>query len=260
MRIPAAGTSLAGTLAAAALPALLPAAARAQAGADSCQAYTAASAGAPALALEWLKRSGDERVMVCNPPAVPFEAPPRYRGESAVSRHGEVCSYSSHGLAKVGSGPAARLQRYDRGDVVRMALAGADCPALPAANGTDPYTGTYDVSSAAFAAILGLWREAAASSAGFDRASAFDSGAGAAPTATSAAARARLRAAIVAGKMKAAPVIRIVRISGTLLRHRYALMVADPELGAGESALYVIYLSKSFTGPWRITGVVAAAG
>jgi hypothetical protein len=258
VRTPAAGTSLAATLLAAALPPLLPAPARSQA-ADSCQAYTGASADAPAMVLQWLKRSGDERVLVCNPPAVPLGAPPRYRGESAVSRHGEVCSYSSHGLAKAGSGAAARLQRYDRGDLLRMALAGADCPPLPAANATDPYTGTYDVSSAAFAAIVGLWREAAASTAGFDRASALGS-VGGAPTATSAATRARLRAAIAAGKMNGAAVIRVVRISGTLLRHRYALMVADPEVGAGESALYVIYLSKSFTGPWRITGVVAAAG
>ena len=259
MRIPAAGTSPAATLLAAALLPLLPTPAQSQA-ADSCQAYNELSAGAPAVVLEWLKRSGDERVMVCDPPSVPLEAPPRYRGESAVSRQGQVCRYSSHGLAKVGSGAAARLQRYDRRDVVRMALAGAQCPPLPAANATDPYTGTYDVSPAAFAAIAALWREAAASSAGFDRTSAFDSGGGGAPTATSAATRTRLRAAIAAGKMKTAAVIRVVRISGSLLRHRYALMVTDPELGAGESALYVIYLSKSFTGPWRITGVVAAAG
>jgi hypothetical protein len=255
----AVGTSLPGTLLAAAL-ALLPTTARAQATGDSCQAYGGASAAAPAIVLEWLKRSGDERVMVCNPPAVPLEAPPRYRGESAVSRHGAVCSYSSHGLAKVGSGAAARLQRYERGDVVHMALAAADCPPLPAANGTDPYTATYDVSHAAFAAIIALWRIAAAATAGFDRASSADGGGpGSAPTATSAAVRARLRAAIAAGKMQTAPVIRIVRISGTLLRHRYALMVTDPEQGDSEAAMYVVYLSKSYPGPWRITGVVAAA-
>jgi hypothetical protein len=257
VRIPIVGTLLAGALLLA-----TPGAPRAQAAADTCQAYTRASAGAPGVVLEWLKRSGDERVMVCNPPAVPLEAPPSYRGESAVSRHGEVCSYSSHGLAQVGSGAAARLQRYDRGNAVRMALAGADCPPLPAPHGTDPYTETYDVSSAAFAAIVELWGTAAASTAGFDRASCCDSGGspGSAATATAAATRARLSAAIAAGKMKTAAMIRIVRISGTLLRHRYALMVADPEQRATGSALYVVYLSKSLTGTWRITGVVAAVG
>ncbi|HYB33429.1 MAG TPA: hypothetical protein VED45_08365 [Steroidobacteraceae bacterium] len=262
MRVPVVGTLLVGTLLLA-----LSGAARGQAAAESCQTYTRSGAGAPEVVRDWLGRSGDERVTVCSAPAAPgaagAEAPPRYRGESAVSRHASVCSYSSHGLVKVGSGAAARLQRYDRGDAVRMALAGEDCPPAHPAPAAPGYTETYDVSPAAFLAIVQLWQAAAASTTSFDQASCCgNDGAnpGPVPSATSAATRARLRAAIGAGQMRTAAIIRIVRLSGTLLRRRYALLVADPEQHSGGTGLYVLYVSKPLTGPYRITSIVAAAG
>ena len=84
-----------------------------------------------------------------------------------------------------------------------------------------------------------------------------DAGGASAPA--SAAAHAHLRAAIDAGRMQGVPLIRIVRISGTTLRHRFALIVPQPEATAPGPALYVIYFMKPFGGSWHITGVGEAA-
>ena len=227
-------------------------AARAQELPPSCQTYTRSGAAAPELVRAWLAHSADDHVIVCAAAASEAQGALLYSGESAVAHAEGVCSYSSHGLNPAGSDGKRELRRYDRGDALHMALATTDCPAPHAP--AQAYTETYDVSPAAFVAIMQLWSAAAASvqmleaeieGHGSDRG---DSATGR-----------RLRQAIETGRMKAAPVIRIVRLSGAGLHRRYALFVADPARGPRESTLYVIYLTRWIGGPWHISGVADAA-
>jgi hypothetical protein len=243
--------------------ATLTGAARAEPPPASCETFRHASPDAPPMVREWLARSGDDHVIVCPRAANPGEAPaePLYAGESAPVRRGAVCSYSRHGLTRLGHGTLSHLQRYDAGDAAEMALVGADCPPAHPSGEPSRYIETYDVSPAAFVAIVQLWAAAAASATAFDRALCCEArAAGDTPEPASAAARTRLRAAIDAGRMAGTPVIRIVRISGTALRHRFALIVAQPDGAAATPSLYVIYLSKPLIGAWHITGVAEAAG
>ena len=227
----------------------------------SCQSYARGDAAAPELVRRWLEHSGDEHVLVCLPPApaAAGEATPVYFGESALQRRGAVCSYSSHGLTRAGTAAAGHLERYERGETLAMALAGADCPAHAPGAAPAPYVATYDVSPGAFVAIMQLWAAAADSVQALDRASRAAKGAAESGAAPTPATRARLRTAIEAGAMRTAGVTRIVRMSGRGLRHRYALFVADPDSQPAGATLYVIYLSKSLTGPYRITGVADTA-
>jgi hypothetical protein len=223
-----------------------------------CESFTRAGGGAPPMVHDWLARSGDDHVRVCPRQGSAGEAPaePLYSGESAPTRHGAVCSYSHHDLNRLGHGSKSRLQRYDATEAQEMALAGRDCPAAHPSAGASSYIETYDVSPTAFEAIVHLWAAAAASSAAFDRALCCEArDADGATVPASAAARTHLRAAIDAGRMTGAPVVRIVRISGTALRHRFALIVAQPDSAAPAPALYVIYFLKPFGGSWHITGV-----
>jgi hypothetical protein len=63
---------------------------------------------------------------------------------------------------------------------------------------------------------------------------------------------ARLKAALGA-RANGARVMRIVRIPGSVLRHRYALFVKAPDTPAGTGSQYVIYVDKSLRGPYDIT-------
>jgi hypothetical protein len=230
-----------------------------------CQTFTRASAAAPQLVRGWLARSGDDHVIVCGAAGAGADAAPLYAGESGLSRRGTLCSYASHGLIRVGDGAAGRLQRLEGGDAVSMALAAGGCPAPHAAAAAEPYTTTYDLSPAAFVAIMAFWAAAADSVQGFDREfpccddddeGAATPGAG---TALATETRRRLREAIEAGRMKAAGVTRIVHISGRLLRRRYALTVPDPDARPPGSTVYVVYLSKWPGRPYRITSITRAA-
>lgn len=239
-----------------------PGVARAQLMPDSCQSFTRESSPAPAVVRAWLAHSSDDHVIVCAPGSG-GDAPGAtlYSGESRVGRQGAVCSYSSHGLTRVASGTGGRLQRYERGDAVRMAIAGRECPPPHSALVAERYTETYDLSPAAFVSIMELWSAAAAATQTFDQECCENRGApGAARSAPASGATAqRLRAAIAAGRMKSIPVTRIVRITGLSLRRRYALFVADPDSQPPGSTLYVIYLSRWLAGTWHLTGVADAA-
>ena len=59
--------------------------------------------------------------------------------------------------------------------------------------------------------------------------------------------------AVLGSRASAATVTRIVRIPGSVLRHRYALFVTAPDATAGAGAQYVIYLDKKLRGPYEIT-------
>lgn len=240
-------------------------AARAQVTQASCQTFTRTSSSAPDLVRRWLARSTDDHVTVCTRTGSGAEADtvPLYSGESGVTRQGAVCSYSSHGLTRVGTGAATQLRRYERSDALAMAVAGGQCPQPHPAAAAQRYTETYDVSPAAFVSIMELWAAAAASAQTLDREICCEgrsapSGAARNALAASAIGR-RLRAAIDAGRMKSAPATRIVRISGLALRRRYALFLVDPDAQPAGSTLYVIYLSRWVAGAWHITGVADAA-
>ena len=130
-----------------------------------------------------------------------------------------------------------------------MALASGDCP-VPAPLPAGRYTMTYELSRAAFESLLSFWAAAVASQRGFD----------AAPQEPMASAvRARLRAAIAAGRMQPAAVLRIVRLPGHGLERRYALFVADPDSPPAAARVYVVYLSHRLAGAWRITAISDAA-
>jgi hypothetical protein len=240
-------------------------AARAQPTSPSCQSFDRASAAAPPLVRSWLAHSGDAHVIVCTPRGVgeTSEAEPLYSGESGVSRHGTLCSYLSHGLIRVGSGAGSRLQLYERGDAVGMALADGDCPPPHPAAAGGRYTATYDLSAADFVAIMQLWAAAAASPERFDHelncCDARSGSPAAANTALAAQTRQRLRSAIESGRMKIAPVLRILRISGHPIRHRYALFVSDPDGRGAGGPLFVIYLSKALGRAYHITAIADAA-
>jgi hypothetical protein len=202
---------------------------------------------------------------VCTPsPAdtVATDAAPIYTGESGVVRRGTVCSYSSHGLIGVGSGAGRRLQRYERGEIIGMVLAGGGaCPAPHVTAGEEPYVMTYDLSPGAFVSIMQLWTRVVGSTEAFDREACCERR-GVPPDAAAITAstevRKRLRAAIEASRMKSAHVVRIVRISLTALHRRYALFVVDPDTRPPAPPYYVIYLSRRLAGPLHITGIADA--
>jgi hypothetical protein len=230
----------------------------------ACQTFTRATADTPTIVRDWLARSSDDHVIVCAPTAAQSgapEAPPSYSGESAVVKRGTLCSYSSHGLSREGSGARFRLQRYERGEAVGMTVTGGDCPAPHAADTAQRYTITYDVSPAAFESIMTFWSAVAASPEALDRAIAVRGGAAPAPgSALVAETDARLRAAIAGDRMRLAAVTRIVRTSGrSALRHRYSLFVSDPDSRPGSPSVYVIYLTKWPVGPYHIVAITTVA-
>jgi hypothetical protein len=189
-----------------------------------------------------------------------------------VTQRGAVCSYLSHGLTLTGSGEAARLERYERTEALAMALSGADCPRPHGASGADAYVETYDVSPSAFVGIMGLWSATKATLAtaqsepgccaprqgvsgtapGVGR-PATTPGPDAAAARMTPEARGRLEAAIGPGRMSTATVTRIVRIPGSVLRHRYALFLKVPDTLSGSSSLYVLYVDKRLRGPYEIS-------
>ncbi|MBV8307676.1 MAG: hypothetical protein JO274_09360 [Gammaproteobacteria bacterium] len=214
-----------------------------------CQSFSRSSPEPPPLAHAWLAHSSDARVVVCPKGAAGASeaGSALYFGEGPVTQHGEVCSYLSHGLTLVGSGPSARLERYEHSEALDMALAsGRTCPTPHTTAGTTPYVETYDVGANAFPGIMRLWAATAASVAGAD-----PPAAGAARIAPEA--RARLEAAITAERMRAATVTRIVRIPGSVLRQRYALFLMVPAAPAAGAAQYVVYLERSLRGHYEIT-------
>jgi len=224
----------------------------------SCQSFTRTSAGAPEVVRTWLARSADDHVVVCTPqqPHDAADAVPVYTGETAVTRHGAVCSYARRVLSAVGDGAGSRLRHDEHGDAVGMVLASGDCPAPHSAAAPDRYTLTYDLSPAAFVSIMAFWAAATASPQAFERATACCKS-----QAAAAAPGSRLREAIDAGHhIGTAAVRRIVRLSGASLRQRYALFVSDPDSRPTGAPVYVIYLSKWLgVGSYRITGVTEAA-
>ena len=238
--------------------------------ASACQSFGRDAQTMPLLVREWFAHSTDERVLVCPQSAAGTQGTEAaaYFGEGAVKQHGGVCSYLSHGLTLTGSGAATRLQRYERSEALDMALAGTGCPAPHGDAGA--YVETFDVSSAAFIGIMQLWSAATATIAARQEhccamgADAHGSASGAAHPGAAAQpraaesritpeARARLEAEIGPGHIGAASVTRIVRIPGSVLRHRYALFLTVPEDSRGSPADYVVYIDKSVRRPYEIT-------
>jgi hypothetical protein len=232
-----------------------------------CETFTRESTAAPALVRAWFAQSTDQRVLVCpQPGAAPGASPPLYFGESAVTRHGNVCSYLNHGLAVEGSGAARRLRRIERSEAVAMALAdGEECP-LPHAAVPDVYVMTYDVSRKAFAAIMELWLgftspgPAGTAQQELPVCCHLSARSASAPEgAASTASLKRLRAAAEDGRLKANALTRIVRMPGSALRRRYALFVKDPDRvkdrPAGQPGLYVIYVQKRLRAPYEVSDV-----
>jgi hypothetical protein len=212
----------------------------------SCETFTRSSGTLPPLVRDWLAHSADQRVLMCPQPVATGSdgGTPLYFGEGALSEHGTVCTYLRHGLTLAGSGSAASLQRYDLSEAHVMALAGAECPAPHASGSTQGYVETYDVSTAAFVGIMRLWSAVATAPA------AAPSGSEGARAA--AETRARLQAAL-GTRTSAATVTRIVRIPGSVLRHRYALFIKAPDAPAGTAARYVLYVDKKLRGPYEPT-------
>jgi len=209
-----------------------------------CETFTRASATLPPLLRTWFAHSSDERVRLCpqSPAPAGEDLAPIYFGEGPVAQHGTVCSYPSHVLRRIGSGAGAHLQRYEQTEALQMALAGAECP-VPHAD-AHHYVETYDVSDSAFVAIMRLWSETAGAIA---------AGAPTAVDATGAPVRKRLEAALWSGHIASADVIRVVRIPGSALHHRYALFIKVPERAADRASLYVIYVDKNLRGPYWIS-------
>jgi len=240
--------------------------------AATCQSFSRDAENLPPLVREWFAQSADERVLVCPQGAAgaPEADAALYFGEGAVTQHGEVCSYRSHGLTLVGSGDAARLHRYERNEALDMALAGIGCPRPHGASVAAAYVETYDVTPAAFIGIMRLWSAATAAIAADKEhccampADAHGSASGAAhpggaaqPRAAESRitpeARARLEAEIDPAHVGAASVTRIVRIPGSVLRHRYALFLTVPDATRDSPAAYVAYIDKSVRRPYEIT-------
>jgi len=240
--------------------------------ASACQSFGRDAQTMPPLVREWFAQSADQRVLVCPQSAAGTQGTEAaaYFGEGAVTQRGGVCSYLSHGLTLIGSGPAARLQRYERSEALAMALAGTGCPAPHGDAGAAGYVETYDVSSEAFIGIMRLWSAATATIAADKEhccampADAHGSASGAAhpggaaqPRAAESRitpeARARLEAEIDPAHVGAASVTRIVRIPGSVLRHRYALFLTVPDATRGSPAAYVAYIDKSVRRPYEIT-------
>jgi hypothetical protein len=212
----------------------------------SCETFTRGTGTLPPLVREWFAHSGDERVVMCPQAGAPGNetSTALYFGEGGLTQQGTVCTYPRHGLTLSGSGSTVRLQRYDRSEALAMALAGPQCPLPHAATGAQGYIETYDVSPSTFAGIMRLW--SAIISTPVVTTSGTDGGRAAAPVA-----RERLQAAF-GTHTSAATVTRIVRIPGSVLRHRYALFVTAPDASAAASQ-YVIYLGKKLRGPYEIT-------
>jgi len=242
--------------------------------ASPCQSFSRDAQTMPPLAREWFAHSADERVLICPQSAAGTQGTEAaaYFGEGAVRERAGVCSYLSHGLTLVGSGAAARLERYERSEALDMALAGTGCPAPHGDAGAAAagYVETYDVSSGAFIGIMQLWSAAtAALAAGKEQCCALSAdahgsapgaahpGAAAQPRAAESRiapeARARIDAEIGPGHIGAARVTRIVRIPGSVLRHRYALFLTVPDATRGSPAVYVAYIDKSVRRPYEIT-------
>jgi hypothetical protein len=213
----------------------------------ACKTFTRSDATAPALVRDWFAHSPDERVVMCPQPGRQGSelATALYFGEGGLTRHGTVCTYPRHGLTVAGSGNAALLTRYDRSEALAMALADGECPEPHAASQAQGYVETYDISTSTFAGIMRLWSTIAAAPAAPASGSAVTSG-------SAVQTRARLQAAL--GAHTGAPTVtRIVRIPGSVLRHRYALFVKTPDAPAGVSSQYVIYVDKRLRGPYEIT-------
>jgi hypothetical protein len=221
----------------------------------ACHSFSRDGENVPPLVREWFARSADERVLVCRQSAAggPETAAPAYFGEGAVTQGGAVCSYLSHGLTLVGSGEAARLQRYERSEALDMALAGAGCPRPHGTSDAAPYVETYDITPAAFVGITQLWSAVTATLAAAGNEHCCAARGGAAEVRIAPEARARLEAAISPGHASAATLTRIVRIPGSVLRHRYALFLTVPDTTPGSAALYVAYVDKHLRGPYEIT-------
>ncbi len=217
---------------------------------SACETFSRTTPAMPAVVHAWFAHSADERVVVCpQHSATAGESPaPLYIGEAALSQQGSVCSYRSHGLRLSGSGNAARLERYERSEALAMTLAGSACP-TPHAPGTVAYVETYDITPAAFEQIMRLWSAAAASAAG-------NGGTARAPAADRTAAseaREHLEAALGPDHLLTPTVTRIVRLPGSVLRHRYALFLTVTDTAAASSARYVVYVDKALRGPYQIT-------
>jgi hypothetical protein len=229
--------------------------------AATCESFSRDAEKLPPLVRGWFAQSADERVVMCPQSAAgaPEAAVPLYFGEGTVTQHAEVCSYLSHGLTLVGSGETARLRRYERGEALAMALAGAGCPRPHATPVAATYVETYDVTPAAFVGIMRLWSAATAAlaNAGNEHCCALSGGTGRQAGATDARiapeARTRLEAAITPDHASAVTVTRIVRIPGSVLRHRYAVFLAVPGPSPESPALYVVYVDKALRGPYEIT-------
>ena len=225
---------------------LAPAASGNAAAPAACEVWTRGSETLLPHVKEWFAHSTDERVVRC-PQAAATEgagAAALYFGEGALTQHGTVCTYPRHGLTLVGRDAAARLERYDRSESLAMALAGPQCPAPHAATSAQGYVETYDISTATFAGIMQLWSAIATSAA----APAGADGARASVGET----HARLKAAL-GPRTSGAIVTRIVRIPGSLLRHRYAMFVKAPDSPDAAGSRFVIYLDKTLRGPYAIT-------
>jgi hypothetical protein len=225
---------------------LAPAASGNAAAPAACEVYTRGSETLPTHVKEWFAHSLDERVVRC--PATATEgagATALYFGEGGVTQHGTVCTFPRHGLTLAGRGAAARLERYDRSEALAMALAAPHCPPPHDPASAQGYVETYDISTATFAGIMQLWSAIATASA------AAPAGADGARTSVGGT-HARLKAAL-GPRTSGATVTRIVRIPGSVLRHRYALFVKAPDSPDAAGSRFVIYLDKTLRGPYQIT-------
>ncbi|HYX74081.1 MAG TPA: hypothetical protein VE819_05290 [Steroidobacteraceae bacterium] len=228
--------------------------------AASCQSFGRDAQTVPPLVRAWFENSADERVVICpqTAGAAGEATAPLYFGEGAVSQHGAVCSYLSHGLTLSGSGAAARLQRYERSEARDMALAGASgCPRPHGATDPAAYVETYDVPAAAFEGIVRLWSTATAALAAGPNGHCCAAHAGAQPGAAEGRiapeAREHIEAALGPDHMLSTTITRIVRIPGSVLHHRYAMFLTATDPAAGSAALYVIYVDKALRGPYEIS-------
>jgi hypothetical protein len=226
--------------------------------AAACKTYARSSETLPALVGEWFSHSLDERVVVC--PQASSSASEGtavlYFGEGGLTQHGAVCTYPRHGLTLTGSGAGARLERYDRSEALAMTSAGPDCPAPHAPTSAQGYVETYDISTSTFLGIMRLWSAiaspptaAACGAATASRECNSGSGGRSAPAAET---HARLQA-VLGTRASGATVTRIVRIPGSVMRHRYALFVKAPDTPGGTGSQYVIYVDKSLRGPYELT-------
>jgi len=222
----------------------------------ACQTYTRGSGTLPALVREWFAHSPDERVVICPQAGASGGegATALYFGEGGLTQHGAVCTYLRHGLTLAGGGTAARLERYDRSDALVMALAARQCPRPHASTSTQGYIETYDISTSTFVGIMRLWSATATAPAAACAAATASRGcsSGAAASGSVGETHTRLQAAL-GTRMNGATVTRIVRIPGSVLRHRYALFVKAPVDPAAAASQYVVYVDKTLRGPYEIT-------